>query len=135
MRPIFTIAIISFIGISCSKEEIQLDRLQGKWNECYNDSEFIMDGSIEYEFSEANTYVETSYDALLHKTSVKKGIYGLEISGNNNVLTLNPQMSDFSGVSYTIVKLTTSEMAWQKIGTTYSKGTLGSDYRHFKRIR
>lgn len=27
------------------------------------------------------------------------------------------------------------EMEWQKEGTTYSKGTWGSDYRHFVRVK
>lgn len=134
MRHFFAIAIIFLVAVSCSKEEVQLDRLQGKWYECYNDPGFIMDGSIKYEFTETNTYIRTSYDALTHNTSVEQGVYALGISGNN-VLTLNPQMSDFSSVSYTIVKLTPTEMAWQKVGTTYSKGAFGSDYRHFKRIK
>lgn len=134
MRHIFAVAIIFLVAVSCSKEDVQLDHLQGKWNEYYNDPEFIIDGSTEYEFTGTNTYVKTSCDALTHNTSVEQGIYALEFSGNN-VLTLNPQMSDFSGVSYTIVKLTPTEMAWQKVGTTFSKGTLGSDYRHFKRIK
>ena len=132
MKYIFTIAIFFFIAVSCSKEEVRLDHLQGKWNECYDDPDFIMDGWVKYEFTETNTYVRTSYDALLHNTSVERGVYALGLS-EDNILTLNPQMSDFSGVSYTIVKLTRTEMAWQKVGTTYSKGTLGTNYRHFKR--
>jgi hypothetical protein len=42
-------------------------------------------------------------------------------------------MSDFSNVTYKLVKLTSKEMEWQKEGTTYSVGTWGSDYRHFVR--
>lgn len=50
MKHIFIITIISLIVISCSKEEIRLNHLQGKWNECYDNSEFCMDGRIEYDF-------------------------------------------------------------------------------------
>ena len=56
------------------------------------------------------------------------------MTGDNSIIiTLNPDDSDDSNVSYVIVKLTSSEMAWQKVGTTYSEGTWGSDYRHFVR--
>ncbi|KGN75447.1 hypothetical protein HQ47_01835 [Porphyromonas macacae] len=134
MKHIFIITIISLIVISCSKEEIRLNHLQGKWNECYDNSEFCMDGRIEYDFLGENAYVQTSYDILSHKMSVSKGYYALGIFGEN-VLTLNPQMSDFSGESYTIVKLTSKEMVWQKVGTTYSKGTFGTEHRRFKRIK
>ena len=48
-------------------------------------------------------------------------------------ITINPAMSDFSNVTYKLVKLTSKEMEWQKEGTTYSVGTWGSDYRHFVR--
>ncbi len=56
------------------------------------------------------------------------------MTGDNSIIiTINPDDSDDSNVSYVIVKLTSSEMAWQKVGTTYSEGTWGSDYRHFVR--
>lgn len=62
------------------------------------------------------------------------GKYALGLT-DKNTITLNPDKSDDSRVTYTIVKLTSGEMAWQKAGTTYSEGTWGSDYRHFVRIR
>jgi hypothetical protein len=48
-------------------------------------------------------------------------------------LTLNPQMSDSSNVTYYIVLLNSKDMAWQREGSTYSQGAIGSDYRHFIR--
>ena len=136
MKRIFIIAIITLVIMSCSNEEIQFDRLQGKWNECYEGTDFVMDGRVEYEFAKANAYVETSYDALSGKVSVKKGYYAVGLV-EDNVLTLNPQMSDFSNVSYTIVKLSAQEMVWQRVGTSLSKSShsYGSDYRRFKRIK
>ena len=68
---------------------------------------------------------------LLHDYS---GSYAIDLI-NNGTITLNPQMSDFSNITYTLVKLTSKEMAWQKEGTTYSVGTWGSDYRHFVRVK
>ena len=42
-------------------------------------------------------------------------------------------MSDFSGEDFKIVKLTKNEMEWQRLGTTFQKGTVGSDFKHFRR--
>lgn len=36
-------------------------------------------------------------------------------------------------MSYTITELDGKEMSWQKVGTTYTPGSNGSDYKHFKR--
>ena len=44
-------------------------------------------------------------------------------------------MSDFTNVTYIIVKLTSDEMAWQKIGDAPNPGTWAPDYRHFVRIK
>ncbi len=52
---------------------------------------------------------------------------------DKGTITINPAMSDYSNVTYKLVKLTSKEMEWQKEGTTYSTGTWGSDYRHFVR--
>lgn len=92
-----------------------------------------MVGWIEYKFTETNTYMKTSFDALSHNTSVERGIYAPDLS-EDNTLTLNPQISNISSVNYIIVNQTRSEMAWQKVGTTYSKGIWGTNYRHFKHI-
>lgn len=32
-----------------------------------------------------------------------------------------------------VKKLTKTEMEWQKVGTTFQKGTVGSDFKHFTR--
>ena len=50
-------------------------------------------------------------------------------------ITIIPAMSDFSNVTYKLVKLTSDEMEWQREGTTYSVGTWGVDYRHFVKIK
>ena len=50
-------------------------------------------------------------------------------------ITFNPMMSDFTNVTYRIVKLTSREMEWQKVGTAPNPGTWASDYRHFVRVK
>ena len=56
-------------------------------------------------------------------TLESEGKYIQKLTGDNSIIiTINPDDSDDSNVSYVIVKLTSSEMAWQKVGTTYSEG-------------
>ena len=60
------------------------------------------------------------------------GTYILNLE--EGTITLNPIMSDDSNVKYTIVKLNSKEMEWQKVGTTYSQNQWGNEYRHFVRV-
>ena len=53
---------------------------------------------------------------------------------DGNVITLNTAATDSAhSPSYTITELDDMEMSWQKVGTTYTPGSNGSDYKHFKR--
>ena len=91
-------------------EKIDVNKLEGTWTEQYDPTVFAMDGSVEYTC----------------------GHYAIDLI-NKGTITINPVMSDYSNVTYKLVKLTSKEMEWQKEGTTYSVGTWGSDYRHFVR--
>lgn len=117
--------------ISCDKLDLTVDNLWGDWYESYDSETFSMDGTVKYSFYEDGVHGELFvYDALSGKDSSTEITYMLE----GGILTINPIMSDPAHiVSYKIVKLSRKEMEWQKVGTTYSKGTWGSDYRHFIR--
>ena len=53
---------------------------------------------------------------------------------DGNVITLNTAATDSAhSPSYTITELDDNEMSWQKVGTSYTPGSYGSDYKHFKR--
>ena len=125
--------VIAAAGL-CGCEKIDQNKLEGTWTESYDPSVFAMDGSVTYTFDGNGGYTLKVYDALSGKSNEKSGRYAIDLI-NKNTITLNPQMSDFSNVSYEFVKLTSKEMSWQKEGTVYSKGTWGTDYRHFKRVR
>ena len=116
-------------------EKINLNRLEGTWAEQYDPTVFAMDGSLEFTFDGNGKYQLHTYDALSGKTEDHSGGYLLdaEYIEEKNTITFNPYMSDFTNVTYKIVKLT--EMAWQKIGTAPNPGTWGSDYRHFVRVK
>ena len=129
MKKILFLATAIMLLSSCSKDEdINITNLVGTWDECYDNPYFIMDGTVEYAFYENGTYQVYSYDALSHMEYTRTGTYVLQ----NNLLILNTEHSE-KALRYHIVWFNENEMAWQKEGTEYSEGSLGSDYKHFKR--
>jgi len=126
------LAVMSLV--SCSKM-VTMESIVGSWTEQYDPSVFAMDGSVDFCFESDNEYWLTIYDALSGGISTSNGHYVLK----GNTITLYPEASIASieggSITYKVVKLTADEMEWQKEGTKYSKGTWGSDYRHFVRVR
>ena len=133
MRKIlsFVCAALLVAGL-CGCEKIDVNKLEGTWSEQYDPNVFAMDGSVEYTFDGNGHYQMHVYDALSGESHDYNGSYAIDLI-NKGTITINPQMSDFSIVTYKLVKLTSKEMEWQKEGTTYSVGIWGSDYRHFVR--
>ena len=115
-------------------EKIDVNKLEGTWTEQYDPALFAMDGSVEYTFDGNGHYHLHVYDALSDKSHDYSGTYAIDLIDKGTV-TINPQMSDYSNVTYKLVKLTSREMEWQKEGTTYSVGSWGSDYRHFVKCK
>ena len=136
LRTLFCAALL-VAGLS-GCEKIDMNKLEGTWSEQYDPTVFAMDGSVEYTFDGKGHYQMHVYDALSGESHDYNGSYAIDLI-NKGTITINPQMSDFSkmsdfsNVTYKLVKLTSKEMEWQKEGTTYSVGTWGSDYRHFVR--
>ena len=127
----FVCAALLVAGL-CGCNKIDVNKLEGTWSEQYDSAVFAMDGSVEYTFDGNGHYQMHVYDALSGESHDYNGSYAIDLI-NKGTITINPQMSDFSIVTYKLVKLTSKEMEWQKEGTTYSVGTWGSDYRHFVR--
>ena len=136
MKSILRISIFAVLLVAglCGCEKLDMSKLEGTWSEQYDPTVFAMDGSVEYTFDGNNNYQLHTYDALSGESHDYSGRYAIDLI-NKGTITINPQMSDFSNVTYTLVKLTSKEMVWQKEGTTYSVGTWGSDYRHFVRVK
>ena len=133
MRKIlsFVCAALLVAGL-CGCEKIDVNKLEGTWSEQYDPNVFAMDGSLEYTFDGNGHYQMHVYDVLSGESHDYNGSYAIDLI-NKGTITINPSMSDYSNVTYKLVKLTSKEMEWQKEGTTYSVGTWGSDYRHFVR--
>ena len=135
MKSILRISIFAVLLVAglCGCEKLDMSKLEGTWSEQYDPTVFAMDGSVEYTFDGNNNYQLHIY-VLGGESHDYSGRYAIDLF-NKGTITINPQMSDFSNVTYTLVKLTSKEMVWQKEGTTYSVGTWGSDYRHFVRVK
>lgn len=135
MKKILTIAICAMLlaGL-CGCEKVDVKKLEGTWTEQYDPTVFAMDGSVTYNFDGNNHYQLHIYNALGGESHDYDGSYAVDLI-DKNTITFNPQMSDFSNVTYTIVKLTATEMAWQREGSVYSIGAWGHDYRHFVRVK
>lgn len=139
LKHIVLVAATTLSLMSCGKgndkeEHIDMSMLTGTWTEWYAPTTFVMEGSIDYTFDGNTNYSLEIYDVFSGKKRTHNGHYAINLFGNNTI-TITPEMSDHSGVTYKITKLTEKEMSWQKEGTTYSKGTWGSDYRRFVRSR
>ena len=133
MKRILMVALAAVAVVACNKP-VNQENIEGTWSEQYDPTVFAMDGAVVFTFDRNNHYQLHVYDALSGESQDKSGTYALDMI-HKNTITINPMMSDFSGAEYKIVKLTSTEMAWQKEGTTYSKGAWGSDYRHFVRVK
>ena len=87
-----------------------------------------MDSSVKYKFELDGTYTLKVNHALVDTTVIYTHNYQLQ----NNVLTLPTDSPAAEQLSYNIIQLNEKEMAWQRVGTSYSEGTLSGDYKHFK---
>ena len=129
MKRILTI-MAAIVCLTACEKPINTSMIIGTWSECYDDPNFIMDGTVEYTFNEDGTYQVYSYDALSGNEVTRTHEYIIK----NGVITLNTAETDSANsTSYTITELDDKEMSWQKVGTTYTPGSNGSDYKRFKR--
>ena len=125
-----SIIMAAIACLAACEKPVDTSLIVGTWNECYDVPDFIMDGTVEYTFKADGTYQVYAYDALSGSEVTKTHEYTLD----GNVITLNTAAIDSADSPiYTITELDDKEMSWQKVGTTYTPGSNGSDYKHFKR--
>lgn len=129
-------AILSFAG--CSKLEVNEANILGTWVDDYSDYPYYApEGGETYTFNADGTVDVHYYDVFAGDHDVQRtysvGTIETTSGMENDILLLDPHMSDYSGEGFKIVKLTKNEMEWQRLGTTFQKGTVGSDFKHFRR--
>ena len=133
MKRIRMVLLAALSLAACNKALTQKN-IEGIWSEEYDPTVFAMDGSVRFTFDGNNRYQLHVYDALSGESKDYSGTYAIDLI-DKKTITINPMMSDFTNVTYTVVKLTSDEMAWQKVGTAPNPGVWASDYRHFVRVK
>ena len=134
-RTVFIISLILSLA-SCSQKELNLldgatkiELLQGKWDEYYEDPSFAMDGGLTWQIGKEEIVLH-SYDVL---TDTSEDVHiGYDVSRQNGqyIITLHYTKWAYDD-SFQITVLNDKEMAWQKVGTTFSAGSYSGDYKHF----
>lgn len=134
---IFILAALTMMLSACMKDGMKegakldmnrRDWLIGSWYEYYDPTVFAFDGVSEVTFSGDGAARWHYYSFLGGSSSDIDYRYTIE----KNILTLT---SDTGTESYEVIFLSKDEMAWQRVGTTYSKGSWSSDYKHFLRSK
>ena len=117
----------------CNKIDIETADLFGTWVEEYSDYPYYApEGGAYWTFGEDGQVLIHYYDVFAGDSYETKS-YLIGGESGDTYIYLNFYMSDFSGADYKIVKFSKNEMEWQRSGTTFSKGTVGSDFKHFVR--
>lgn len=131
IAAIFVAAVIS----SCDKEYVEINQqnIIGTWVEDYSDYPYYAsEGGATWTFAEDHKVAIHFYDVFAGDHDMTRSYFvGGEFG--SNIIVFDPFMSDCSGESFKIVKLTKREMEWQREGTEFSPGTLGSEFKHFVR--
>ena len=121
---------------SCDKEELNVNGsdILGTWAEEYSSyTYFTSEGGAYYTFKADGSVDIHYYDVFAGDHDVTT-TYSVGES-DKNVIFVNFSDAEDSFKSYRIVKLSKTEMEWQRVGTTFSKGTLSSDFKHFVRTQ
>ena len=129
MKRILTI-MAAIVCLAACEKPIDTSQIIGTWSECYDDPDFIMDGTVQYTFNDDGTYMVYAYDALSGNEVTRTYEYTIK----DGVITLNTAATYIANsTSYTITEIDDMDMSWQKVGTTYTPGSNGGDYKDFKR--
>ena len=115
---------------ACTKQgPVDAEALTGTWYEVYDPTVFAFDATSEYTFRA---------DGTLHRRIYN---YGAEVPYEFDV-TWKVERNELIAISldghedrYTVTLFGQNEMSWQRVGTTYSKGTWGSDWVHLLRAK
>ena len=142
MKVIRTLSLLFLAGVcllavSCSKM-VTKGNIIGTWAESYEGYPYYApDGFPDWTFNTNNTADIHVYNLLLAGTND----YSRSFSVENGKIILGPYESvEGKGINnpeeqYYITKLTETEMEWQRVGTSFTKGTVGSDFKHFTRTK
>ena len=113
---------------ACTKQEpVDAEALTGTWSEVYDPTVLAFEASSEYTFKADGTAHRRIRDYEVNASHEIDLLWRLE----RNELTLT--FSNGHEDHYTVTLSGRDEMSWQRVGTTYSKGTWGIDWIHLLR--
>ena len=131
---IFILAVLAMTLSGCMKDSLEkgLNRkewLIGSWYEHYDPTVFSFDGASVVTFSADGAALWRTASFLGEGSSSDQEY---RYTYEKGVLTL---VSGTETEAYEVIFLSKDEMAWQRVGTTYSRGSWASDYKHFLRSK
>ena len=129
-RVVLFLASMLIVFLSCTPEEsivyYDVTEIYGEWVESYEDFPDFQTDATEYHTFQDNGIISNEQynnDGRLHRSRDK-------YTYSEGIISVNPGSEE---EKYTITKLTDDEMEWQRVGTIYSEGSVGTDFKHFKR--
>ena len=137
--------ITAILLSACSKANIadvvDMDLLtHGGWYEDYEGYQLQEDGRTSYYFdcsSETFPLINApgilmigTYNMLTQEATRNDYKYSVQRGTPNTITVFYTSV----GTTYDVIKLDKYEMSWQKIGTEFSPGTVGSNFLHFLRV-
>lgn len=130
---VIAIALSCTLFSSCSNnEDITVDNIVGTWTEDYGAyPSYSPDGGATYTFNADGTVNIHYYDTKAGSNDVNT-TYSLGKNDEDVIYINYPNVAE-DHKSFKIVKLKSNDMEWQRVGTTFSEGTIGSDFKHFVR--
>ena len=130
---LFIISILAFVG--CSKLYVNEANILGTWADDYSAYPYYApEGGETYIFKADGTLDIHFYDVFAgdHDTATK---YQITYNENDGTSIISFPSSEYTMdiQAFAVTKLTKKEMEWQRLGTTFQEGTVGSDFKHFVR--
>lgn len=121
----------SLSELNLTGEAVKISLLQGEWDEYYDDPAFVMDGGLVWIIGKEEIVLHT-YDFLSDSSEDWHIDYNVSRQRGQYIINLHyPNGFMASDESFHITVLNEKEMAWQKVGTTFSARSYSSDYKHF----
>ena len=131
MKKASLILLVACALCGCEKLEVETADILGTWVDDYSAyPSYAPEGGEMYTFKDDGHVEIHYYDAFAGDHDVTTTY---SVGDSDNVIFIDYPNVDESFKSYKIINLTDGEMEWQRLGTTFQNGTVGSDFKHFVR--
>lgn len=135
MKKISFFILVILVLAGCSKSVVNQANILGTWVDDYSAFPYYApEGGETYTFKADGTLDIHSYDIFAgdHDTATKYQIAKSEKDGTS-IISFPSSEYTMDVQTFVVTKLTKKEMEWQRLGTAFQEGTVGSDFKHFVR--